>query len=217
MKKLVILLGILLSTASSFAQFEYGAKVGANASYLINSELDIKPGLAAGGFVYYKLNKTFSFGAELMYSGQGVQISETGRFPNSDNEPVSADYYKAYKLHYLNIPFITKVNVYKGFYTELGFQMGWLLNGTYEIDVEGMDYRDETVNLKEYKDLNKLDLGMNFGLGYEHKSGFLVDVRYNLGFRNTFTNEDQNYLNSVVQTTVGYKFGKAKKVQKIEE
>ncbi len=213
MKKLLFFFGALLITSSTFAQFEYGVKAGANASYLTHSELDIKTGVALGGFLNYRFNKTLSLGTELMFSQQGVKIREEGRFLNESMEYNTADYYKAYKLNYLNIPLMAKVNLYKGFYTNAGVQMGILLQDIYKLDVEGMDEHDKKTSLSDYKDVTPMDFGMNVGLGYEHKSGLVLDVRYNLGFINALKNETDKHMNSVFQATVGYRFGKTKSTE----
>ncbi len=211
MKKLFFLLSTIFITAASFGQFEYSVKAGGNAAYLTKSGYEIKYGLAAGGQVYYRLNKTVSFGTELIYSNQGIKNEGMGWFyDESANENVRRDYYKAYHLHYLNIPFMSKFNIYKGFYGAVGPQLSFLMKGTYVLDVQDLDAVDKTEDIKNYKDLKSSDFGVVFDMGYEHKSGVFMDVRYNFGFIKVYEGEENGYHNSALQATVGYKFGKPK-------
>ncbi len=152
-----------------------------NIKYNNDVKYDTKAGLHAGLLGHIHVTKNFAIQPELLFSAQGAKW-ETGGVETKLN------------LNYLNVPILLQYMFDNGFRFEAGPQVGFLLtaksdNGTTETDVKS--------------DLNGLDAGLAFGLGYIHvPSGFGVDARYNLGLTNII--EDDN---SVKANNRGFQLG----------
>ena len=71
-------------------------------------------------------------------------------------------------LHYLNVPVMGKYYVTKRLSLEAGPQIGFLLSA-----------REAKEKLRKHD--NKLDFGVNFGIGYKLDNGLNFGLRYNLG------------------------------------
>lgn len=100
------------------------------------------------------------------------------------------------KLDYLNIPVLAKYYITKQFTVEAGPQIGFLLSS------------HDTDNTRS------VDLGFNFGGGYNFTDNLSVGLRYTVGISNIFDNDydnltnyvDYSVRNSVLALTLAYKF-----------
>ena len=161
------------------SQTRYGIKAGGNIATLAGAEgVSSKFGFHVGGIIEFKFSDKFSLQPELLYSTQGASSS--------------ADSSYKINFNYLNVPVMFKYFVAEGISLEAGPQAGVAV--TLE-DSEGTDLEltHETV-----------DYGLNFGGGYELPSGLFAQVRYYFGLMNISINDD--YKNSVIQFSLGYKF-----------
>lgn len=96
-------------------------------------------------------------------------------------------------LKYLNIPLMGKYYLTKGFSLEVGPKVGFLLSA-------------KKGNQNKICLFNKVDFGVNFGLGYKFDNGLNFGARYNLGLSNI---NDANGIvdknkNGVFQLSIGY-------------
>jgi hypothetical protein len=157
---------------SSIAQISVGAKGGLNLSNL-SGVSDIEGleanglvGFHLGGFVTFNLGKNFAIQPEVMYSTQGAKISD-----GTSEEDL--------KMNYVTIPVMVKILSNKGFYGELGPQIGFKAG-----DIK---WGDENVS----EDFESTDFSACFGLGFQPtKSPFGVGLRYNLGLGTVSDLED---------------------------
>lgn len=142
----------------------------------------------------------FSVQPEVLYSGQGYDISE--RDNANDIE---------YQLDYINIPVLAKFYVTDGLALEAGPQVGFLVNS--EIDYNPSSTNDNnSISLSEDQ-FNTIDLSAALGASYKFQGGFFVNGRYNIGLTdiyddsfsgNIFSGTDAKH--SVVQAGIGFMF-----------
>ena len=179
MKRTLLFALIFLAFTTAGAQTRYGIKAGGNIASLAGADgVSSKFGFHVGGVMEFKLSEKFSLQPELLYSTQGATST--------------ADSSYKINFNYLNVPIMAKYFLAEGISLEAGPQVGVAV--TLE-DSEGTDLELTHENF---------DYGLNLGGGYELPSGLFVQVRYYLGLMNISIKED--YMNSVMQFSVGYKF-----------
>ncbi len=187
MKKNILFVLLLVSTASFAQHFELGAKAGVNISNFsgASNEADLKAksliGFHAGGFVSLFLGNNFAIQPEVLLSTQGAKLEQTG----SETD---------YKLTYINVPVMLKYRSNGGFYIEAGPQIGFKVNE--KVDGTSEDFAKST------------DLSIAGGLGYHSPIGLGIGARYTAGlsklgdFNASTTKPD--WKNGVIQVSLFY-------------
>lgn len=217
MKKLVLFLTLSAFVLNTNAQTQptkgsdeisFGVKAGVNFASITGDETDDLSSLTGfhfGGFVNIPVSGNFSVQPEILYSAQGAKYED------------SDDYDGKFKLNYLNIPVMAKIEVADGFTLEAGPQIGFLLSAKDDYTYVGPDpgFSDDSGedDIKDF--IKSTDFGINFGLGYEMESGLSFGARYSLGISNIidsddidpgFDVDDFKNQNGVFQISVGYSF-----------
>lgn len=193
MKRILLMIAAILMAISADAQVQFGVRGGLNvskesdqiittivgngvATEEINFSNDMKwrAGVNVGGFVNIPENDKFDLEIGLSYSMQGYddKIFEIdGRGEKTLDHNVTS--------HYLTIPIAEKFYpTGKGFYMELGPQLGILLSK--KATVGGGD------SYTPFKDDNRtLDFGILGGVGYVFPSGMFLNARYIHGLTET--------------------------------
>lgn len=194
MKKVIFMAVVMLSSVSAFAQHAVGSltiqpKVGINLADLTEyDDTDLRIGLAAGAELEYQATDAFSISGGLLYSMQGAKYE-------THNATTTT------KLDYLNVPIMANVYIAKGFAVKLGVQPGFKLNAKNKAEVNGTSVETDMDHVKS------VDFSIPVGISYE-VSNIVFDARYNWGLTKfADTIDDKSHCNSVVQFTVGYKFG----------
>ena len=107
---------------------------------------------------------------------------------------------------------MAKYYVAEGFSLEAGPQIGLLLSAK-DVWTENWDGETDSGSEDLMDFLNKLDFGLNFGVGYKLDSGLNFGARYYLGLANIeddddYAEDDGDYWikNNVFQFSVGYSF-----------
>ena len=188
MKKNILFLLLLASTASFAQHFELGAKAGVNISNFsgASNEADLKAksliGFHAGGFVSLFLGNNFAIQPEVLLSTQGAKLEQTG----SETD---------YKLTYINVPVMLKYRSNGGFYLEAGPQIGFKVNE--KVDGNSEDFAKST------------DLSIAGGLGYHSPIGLGIGARYTAGLSKlgdfNFSNPNApDWKNGVIQVSLFY-------------
>lgn len=211
---------VLLTTLNVAAQkVTFGAKAGFNLATLTGDVEDMKslPGYHVGAIADIQLTEKFSIQPELLYSLEGGKSSLYYK-----DEFSLLDTKEEVKLGYLNLPVMAKYNVIDGLSLEMGPQIGYLLHAKSHYDVK-MNFGEE-INIDEsgkedIKDfVEKINVGVNFGLGYQLKNNMFFQARYHLGLSNInkdFQGEDfegepsesvGKIKNSSFQFSIGYRF-----------
>ncbi len=209
MKKSILLVAIVLFGYTAVNAQEYvmfGAKGGVNFSTFSgdgsNAFNDPKgrTSFHLGLVAEIPMSDKFSIQPEVLYSGQGYDISE--RNNGNDIE---------YQLDYINVPVIAKFYVFEGFALEAGPQVGFLVNS--EIDSDPSSVNDNnSISLNEDQ-FNKVDFGVALGASYKFRGGFFASGRYNIGLRDIYDDSFANNIfsgaeakHSVINLGVGFMF-----------
>jgi hypothetical protein len=184
-----LVLSFILLSYQAFAQemgtadednAQYGMKVGINFAELWGRdalpESDRKVGYSLGAYATYKLSKELKLQPEIIWSLQGEDSKESGR----------------YKISYINIPVMLKWMEGK-FYTEIGPQLGLLTVTT-----------AKTVPQKlRLENFETFDFSINVGLGYKLAEDWTIGLRYSQGLRNIA--EGRDLKNSVIYAGLAYR------------
>ncbi|MGN5953046.1 porin family protein [Sphingobacterium lactis] len=212
MKSLVLTIGALcLMLVGAQAQVSYGLKAGLNlAKYSQPIEDELKdyekslPSFYVTGFADIPVAPNFSVQPGLSLQGKGAKYEgEVNGVKGSINInvmsleiPVNAVYY---------IPAGTG-NVFLG----AGPYIGFNLSGKVKSKVEGGEGAGEdTEDIKfsgDDKNMERIDAGLNFMLGYKLSNGFLINGGYNLGLTNLSTESDLKTSNRVFSVGIGFQF-----------
>jgi len=175
---------MMLAQVYAFAQpkehFQAGLKGGVNFSRLSGADalpgFKRKLGYSLGAFVSYKLPKNLKAQMEFIWSLQGDDSEDKGR----------------YDISYLNVPVMLKWGL-SGFYLEAGPQLGFLtINSSTSVPDD-----------LRFDDFESLDLSMSAGLGFELFQVWGVGMRYSHSLINVV--EGMDLRNSVIYLGVSYR------------
>lgn len=181
-----------------------------------------KIGLALGVEAQYQFSARLGLSVGAYYSQQGVKYSDTelGNIAlPAGQAPLELGMAKkvSAKLDYIALPILLNYYVYKGLALKIGVQPAYNIMAESKADVplaarEGYDIRQQT----GMAEAHKLDVSIPVGLSYDFTNGLVADLRYIRGIGNVYgsgwnwsgVREDKpKSYTSVVQLTVGYKFG----------
>lgn len=208
MKKVLLSLGVAMATImGAQAQTGYGLKAGVNLGEYSNmpSGQSVNTSFFVTGYADMPMSPNFSIQPGISLQGKGTKYdykegsasAEISRNVMSIEIPVNAVYY---------IPTGESGKFFVGAGPYIGF------------NVSGRDKAKATagsINFSEDqklklsgsdKDLNVIDAGANFMLGYKFSNGFLLSAGYNLGLTNLVPNADKIVSNRVWQLGVGFQF-----------
>ncbi|GMQ33374.1 porin family protein [Algoriphagus taiwanensis] len=159
---------------------QYGIKAGINFAELWGKdalpESDRKVGYSLGAYASYKLSKDLKLQPEIIWSLQGEDSKESGR----------------YKISYINIPLMLKWIEGK-FYSELGPQLGLLTINTSKSVPEEL----------QLENFETFDFSINLGLGYKVAEDWTLGLRYSQGLSNIA--EGRDLKNSVIYVGLAYR------------
>ncbi len=102
-------------------------------------------------------------------------------------------------LLYVNVPLFVKYRTKSGFFGEAGLQPGLLLSARDKYEDTNEDYMDH---------MNRFDLSLPLGFGYEFKNNFGVGLRVIPGLTDITKDEDEKDSNFVVVLRGIYTFKK---------
>ena len=151
----------------------YGIKAEINFAELWGADAlpdsDRKVGYSLGLYALYQISKEWKFQPEVLWSLQGENSKESGR----------------YKISYINIPMMFKWESHH-FYTEVGPQLGLLTINT-------ATSVPDNLRLKNFE---TFDVSLIAGVGYEILDDWRVGLRYIQGITNIVGG--RNLWNSVI-------------------
>ena len=211
MKKLFVMAAMVLSSVGAFAQYEGGEftlqpKVGFNASTIKNFpgslSANTRPGFSAGVEGEYHIHNWLGVSAGVLYSQQGVEISQ--------NSALNLDEDATLKLDYINVPILANFYVAKGLALKVGLQPGFLVSDKISLAGVSMNWNEFGNKIGEDDaKVESFDLAMPMAIAYEFK-GFCIEARANMGLTKVFKgdgrDDDKSSKNNVLQLTIGYKF-----------
>lgn len=205
MKKKILttlcLLGFIsLSSAqeSSTTGARFGVKGGVNFTNLYVDNVDdtnMLTSFNAGFFVELPITQGIAIVPELNYSRKGSEVQNT----------ILTETYKSkFKLSYLEMPVLLKLNLVPNFNLHAGPYVAYLLNAKTDV----VDENGDRVESFEYDtdDFNKLDFGLSAGLGFDFNN-FGIGARYNYGLSEIDKDNNANGAkNSAFNLYVALKF-----------
>ena len=205
MKKKILttlsLLGFIsLSNAqeSSTTGARFGVKGGVNFTNLYVDDVDdtnMLTSFNAGVFVELPITQGVAIVPELNYSRKGSEVQNT----------ILTETYKSkFKLSYLEMPVLLKLNLVPNFNLHAGPYVAYLLNAKTDV----VDENGDRVESFEYDtdDFNKLDFGLSAGLGFDFNN-FGIGARYNYGLSEIDKDNNANGAkNSAFNLYVALKF-----------
>lgn len=191
---------------------KFGVKTSVN--YFTNSgdvseDLDYNLAPQAGAYINIPFGKYFALQPELNYSRMGSKESSYA----TETEPGTyfAKHTNQTVLDYITLPVMLKFYPAKGFNIEAGPQLGYNIyakniDSNFKSTVNGPEKIEVKTDIQD--DLNELDFGVNFGIGYElQDTGLNFGARYYMGVTNIVKDsEDREVKNNGFTVGVGYSF-----------
>lgn len=197
MKKFILSAIVLLTGVSAFAQ---APRQPRTVSLIPRTGLNFSTATKNKGEAGKSFRLGFVLGADLQYQLNGVLGVSGGLFYSQQG--FNDDFGKA-AVNYLNIPVLLNLYVTDGFAVKMGVQPSVKLTGKYKAN-EGRTTVNGDKITNEDKNLKIFDFSIPVGLSYE-TGNIVLDARYNAGLVNLIGST--THKNSVIQLTVGYRFG----------
>jgi len=168
---LVVSINSLQAQVNDASMAQFGVKGGVNFSNLYTEDVDDENMLTsfnAGLFVNLPVSDMLSIQPEVLYSRKGSELTYDNVFATGSAK---------FKLNYIEVPVLLKVNVTDNFNIHAGPYVAYLIDAqvTNESD-GGFDFEENFDN----DDFNKFDAGLSAGIGFDFDS-FGIGARYNYG------------------------------------
>lgn len=199
-KSIIFLLSILISSAT-FAQVSFGLKAGYNAASVKSNEAEITEegktlsGFHIGSVVNIPLSKKVSFQTGLNLGTKGVTVAHDG---HGDK----------YKFTAIDIPLNVVVHSKKGLFAGTGLNLGYNLSG--KLDAHDDPSENYDFEFGKDKSFTRTDLGVNFLVGYQTKSGIFVSANSLVSLTDIAPNA-VSWKNNVISLSIGYTLNSSKK------
>ena len=148
---------------------EFGVKGGFNMSNLYQSEADdnnVIYGFNAGVYATLPVSDFIAIQPEILFTTKGAELDYNNAFVQGNSK---------FKLNYIEVPLLVRVNITKNFNLQAGGYASYLVSS--KVTGEGAFDFDEDLDTD---DLNKFDAGIVAGVGVDF-SPISLGVRYNYG------------------------------------
>jgi hypothetical protein len=148
---------------------EFGVKGGFNMSNLYQSEADdnnVIYGFNAGVYATLPISDFIAIQPEILYTTKGAELDYNNAFLQGNAK---------FKLNYIEVPLLVRVNITKNFNVHAGGYASYLVSS--KVTGDGDINFDEAVDTD---DLNKFDAGIAAGIGVDFNP-ISVGLRYNYG------------------------------------
>ena len=148
---------------------EFGVKGGFNMSNLYQSEADdnnVIYGFNAGVYATLPISDFIAIQPEILYTTKGAELDYNNAFAEGNAK---------FKLNYIEVPLLVRVNITKNFNVHAGGYASYLVSS--KVTGDGDINFDEAVDTD---DLNKFDAGIAAGVGVDFNP-ISVGLRYNYG------------------------------------
>lgn len=165
----------MTASAGLFAQddnvtTEFGIKGGLNMSNFYTDDADDKNvlfGFNAGLYATLPISDFVAIQPELLFTTRGSELEY--------NNPVGENQINKYKLNYIELPLLVRVNVTKNFNIHAGGYAAYMVSS--KLTGQGpIDFENEF----DTDDFNKFDAGIAAGVGVDFNP-ISVGLRYNYG------------------------------------
>ena len=185
------------------AQTKFGFKVGYNAANVSSNLEDVKEdgktlsGIGFGAFAEFSVSKNFVIQPQVNYNRKGIAIAHAG---HSDK----------LIFNVLDIPVNALYRSNNGFFIGGGPNLGFNLSGGLRSHDDPSENEDFSFGKNEDQ-IKRMDFGVNLLTGYEFKNGLFVSANYLKGLTNLSNAPAETWRNNVLNISLGYSFGSAKK------
>ena len=219
-KKIFFSIISVLMINSLHAQVTYGIRSGVNYATWKGDDIQIiqdlvdktdgyivtkgRTGMHIGGYVNIPISEVFAFEPGLGYSKKGYSLKGDFQIPVLKYLNINAR--AQVQSHYIDMPLLIKANVYKGLQVYAGPQVSYLVRSTLnaKLGVFGITLFNRGIGITER--LNKVDMGLTGGVGYQFENGLNVQAGYDYGLSKLDKNENYSAYNRVVKVSVGFSF-----------
>lgn len=167
----------------------FGIKAGGNSSYFSTQQLNIKNqklGFNAGVFVNIPLSKDFALQPEVLYNQIGAKsvLNSTDLETATGSIKTQTDY--STTMSYISVPVMLQMRPSKNFYVEAGPEFSYFINGQNKgtntvtttsgtVTTTQVSSTSQDINKD---DVNKFNLGLGLGLGYNFTPHLGINARY---------------------------------------
>lgn len=148
---------------------EFGVKGGFNMSNLYNNNADdenILYGFNAGVYATLPVSDFIAIQPEILFTTKGAELEYDNAFVSGTGK---------FKLNYIEVPLLVRVNVTKNFNIHAGGYASYLVSS--KVSGDGDFNFDEEIDTD---DLNKFDAGLSAGVGVDFNP-ISIGLRYNYG------------------------------------
>ncbi|RED26332.1 outer membrane protein with beta-barrel domain [Flavobacterium cutihirudinis] len=148
---------------------EFGVKGGFNMSNLYNNNADdenILYGFNAGVYATLPISDFIAIQPEILFTTKGAELEYNNAFVSGTGK---------FKLNYIEVPLLVRVNVTKNFNIHAGGYASYLVSS--KVSGDGDFNFDEDIDTD---DLNKFDAGLSAGVGVDFNP-ISIGLRYNYG------------------------------------
>ena len=181
-KKIKLIAALALTIGAAFttvnaqtndsSNAQIGVKGGVNFSNMYTNDVDDNNVLTSFNLGFYASIPVTSFIAiqpEFLYSRKGAELTYDNVFATGKAK---------FKLNYIEVPVLLKINLTKNFNVHAGPYFAYLINAQVTNETNGgtFDFEDNFNN----DDFNKFDVGLSAGLGFDFES-IGIGARYNYG------------------------------------
>ncbi|WPO77206.1 porin family protein [Flavobacterium sp. KACC 22761] len=161
--------GVLQAQNDENVTTEFGVKGGFNMSNLYNNNADdenILYGFNAGVYATLPISDFIAIQPEILYTTKGAELEYNNAFVSGTGK---------FKLNYIEVPLLVRVNVTKNFNIHAGGYASYLVGS--KVSGDGDFNFDQEIDTD---DLNKFDAGLAAGIGVDF-SPISIGLRYNYG------------------------------------
>jgi hypothetical protein len=200
MKKIIVILVAIFATNVAIAQVNFGFRAGYNAATVNSSDAEITEdgkalsGLNVGALMNVKLKGNLSFQTGLSIGTKGVSVAHEGH----------AD---KFKFTAADIPMNLVLNTKSGLFVGTGLNFGYNLSG--KLDAEDDPDENYSFEFGKGKNFFRSDLGLNFLLGYQTKSGLFFSANSLVGLKDLKPGPE-TWKNNLFSISIGYMLNSAK-------
>lgn len=148
---------------------EFGVKGGFNMSNLYQSEADdnnVLYGFNAGVYATLPISDFIAIQPEILFTTKGAELDYNSGIISGNSK---------FKLNYIEVPLLVRVNITKNFNVHAGGYASYLVSS--KVTGDGDVTFDEAIDTD---DLNKFDAGLAAGVGVDFNP-ISIGLRYNYG------------------------------------
>jgi hypothetical protein len=159
----------MLHAQNNNVNTEFGVKGGFNMSNLYSNDADdenILYGFNAGLYATLPISDFIAIQPEILFTTKGSKLDYNNAFASGNTK---------FKLSYIEVPLLVRVNITKNFNVHAGGYASYLVSS--KVSGEGDINFNQDIDTD---DLNKFDAGLSAGVGVDFNP-LSVGLRYNYG------------------------------------